>query len=262
MATLDTPDGPMDAIVARPDAPPTAGVVVVQEAFGLTPHIGRVCDRLARHGLLAVAPAFFHRTGSPVLGYGDYASVIPHLVTLTPEGLRNDVAAALGVLDQAGIAPKGRGIIGFCMGGTVALWAGTAFDLGAAVTYYGSGIVDGRFGLPPLLELAPTLRCPWLGNYGDLDEGISVEQVEALRGAAAQATIETEIRRYADAGHGFNCDDRDAYREVSAQDAWEHTLTFFDRHLLVQAQAHGRAQAQQRPAAPQQDSRQQQTQQQ
>ena len=231
MPTLETPDGPMDIIVAEPVGAPSAGVVVVQEAFGLTAHIGQVCERLARHGMLAVAPALFHRTGSPVLAYGDFASVAPHFTALTPDGVRNDVSAALEVLDAAGVAPTGRGIVGFCMGGTVALWAGTVFELGAAVTYYGSGIVEGRLGLPPLVELAPALRCPWLGNYGDLDQSIPPHQVEDLRAAAGTATVETEICRYPRAAHGFNCEDRDAYHQASAIDAWDHTLAFLDRHL-------------------------------
>ena len=85
------------------------------------------------------------------------------------------------------------------MGGSVALVAGTLRPLGAAVTYYGGGVAEGRFGFSPLADLAPTLVSPWLGHFGDLDKGIPVEQVEALRRAAAGAAVETEIYRYADA---------------------------------------------------------------
>ncbi len=231
MRTLSTADGPMDVIVEEPDGPPRGGVVVVQEAFGLTPHIGDVTKRLASDGWLAVTPALFHRTGSPQLEYGDMEAIGPHFAALTADGIRADLEAAIGVLDEAGIAPSGRGIVGFCLGGTVSLWADAELDLGAAVTFYGGGVLQGRFGFPPLVEVAPKVRAPWQGHFGDQDQGIPVEQVEALREAAATAPVETEVWRYAEAGHGFNCDDRDAYHESSAASAWARTLDWFGRHL-------------------------------
>ena len=87
-------------------------------------------------------------------------------------------------------------------------------------------------GFPSLLDIAPELRTPWLGLYGDLDQGIPVDEVEALRRVAAAAPVPTEIVRYPEAGHGFNCDDRpDAYHEPSATDAWRRTLAWFAEHL-------------------------------
>ena len=126
MQTLDTTDGPMDAIVAHPDGPPRGGVVVLQEAFGLTDHIADICERLAAQGWLAVAPALYHRTGAPVLAYDEMDQVAPHFLAVTAEHLDTDLQAALDVLDRAGIAPEQRGVVGFCMGGTIAFWAATA----------------------------------------------------------------------------------------------------------------------------------------
>jgi carboxymethylenebutenolidase len=229
--TTETDDGTMGFMVAEPDAPARGGVVVVQEAFGLTPHIGRVCERLAADGWLAVAPALFHRTGSPVLDYGDIKRIGPHFAKLTPDGLRTDLEATLAVLGDAGVPEASRGMVGFCMGGSVALWAATTFDLGASVTYYGGGLSKPRFGFPPLLEVAGDLRCPWQGHFGDRDQGIPVADVEALRDAVGTAAVEAEVHRYPDAGHGFNCDDRDVFHAPSAELAWSRTLAWFDRHL-------------------------------
>jgi carboxymethylenebutenolidase len=92
-------------------------------------------------------------------------------------------------------------------------------------------VVKGRFGAPSLVELAPSLKTPWLGLYGDLDHGIPVEEVESLREAVAKATVPTEIVRYAEAGHGFHCDARGSYHQASADDAWARTLDWFERHL-------------------------------
>jgi carboxymethylenebutenolidase len=217
--------------VHEPDGDPKGGVVVIQEIFGVNDHIEDVCGRLASAGWLAVAPHLFHRTGDPQLGYTDMEEGRAHAGKMTAEGVLEDVDAAVARLADAGI-PAGRtGIVGFCMGGTIAMLAAVHRDLGAAVTFYGGGVTEGRFGFGSLVDEAPRLRAPWLGLYGDLDTGIPVAGVEELRIAAAKSGQPTEIVRYPDAGHGFNCDQRDSYHEPSATDAWRRTLEWFDRHL-------------------------------
>lgn len=230
--TIDTPDGPMPAALAEPAGTPKGAVVVIQEAFGLTDHIVDVTHRVAGAGWLAVAPALFHRTGSPTFDYGgDLAALLPVLQSMTAEGIDADLRAALDLLAGRGVEPAATGIVGFCMGGSIALHAATALPFGAAVTFYGGGVAEGRFGLPALVDVAPRLRAPWLGLYGDLDTGIPVDQVEALRAAAATAPVETEVVRYAEAEHGFNCDARPSHHPASAADAWARALAWFDRHL-------------------------------
>jgi carboxymethylenebutenolidase len=230
--TLTTADGDMPASVATPSGTARGGVVVVQEAFGVTSHIDSICDRLAAAGYVAIAPALFHRDGSPVMAYTDFEAVRPAMMALTAGGIETDLDAALAYLHDQGLSDSAIGVIGFCMGGTVALFAGTQWKLGAAITFYGGGVAQGRFGFPSLLDIAPDLQSPWLGIYGDLDQGIPVDEVESLRRVAAKAPVATEVVRYPDAGHGFNCNDRpDAYHEPSATDAWERTLAWFAAHL-------------------------------
>jgi carboxymethylenebutenolidase len=229
--TITTTDGDMGLMRSDPDRPARGGVVVVQEAFGLTDHIGSICDRLAADGWLAVAPALYHRTGSPVLSHEDMAAIGPHFSAISPDGLRSDLAATLEVLREAGVDATSTGIVGFCMGGSITLWAATELDLGAAVTFYGGGLSSARFGFPPLIEVASELRTPWQGHFGDLDDGIPVDDVEGLRDAAGGAQVEVEVHRYPEAGHGFNCDDRDAFHPASAAAAWGRTLDWFGRHL-------------------------------
>jgi carboxymethylenebutenolidase len=117
------------------------------------------------------------------------------------------------------------------MGGSVSFLAAARRPLGAAVTFYGGGVAEGRFGMPALVELAPQLQTPWLGLFGDQDQTIPVDQVEALRIAAASAPVATEIVRYADAEHGFHCDARSSYHEASAKEAWALALQWFDTNL-------------------------------
>jgi carboxymethylenebutenolidase len=217
--------------VHEPTGEAKGGLVVIQEAFGVNDHIEDICRRLAEEGWLAVAPHLFHRTGDPKLGYGDFSAVAPHLQALTPDSVLTDLDAALSRLDDAGIEPARRGATGFCMGGTCALICAVERPIGAAVTFYGGGVAEGRFGFPSLIELAPRLGAPWLGLYGDRDQAIPVEQVEELRTAAATSSQPTEIVRYPEAEHGFNCDQRASYHAASSRDAWARMLTWFDRYL-------------------------------
>src|SRR5579859_6173978 len=131
------------------------GIIVVQEAFGVNDHIEDVCRRFADEGWLAVAPHLFHRTGDPKLGYTDMGEIMPHMQALTKDNVLADVDVALAEVARQGIPASRTGITGFCMGGTVTLLVDTERDLGAAVTFYGGGLKEGRFGFPPLIEAAP-----------------------------------------------------------------------------------------------------------
>jgi carboxymethylenebutenolidase len=232
---LDLPGGEaLPVFEAEPDGAPRGAVLVVQEAFGVNDHIEDVTRRFAGAGYRSVAPHLFHRSGDPRLPF-ELERAKPHMARLTRAGLRADLDATLAHLADVGFAQGAVAIVGFCMGGTVAFIEAAARPLGAAASFYGGGILAGRFGSPPLAELAPKLRTPWLGLYGDRDRGIPVEEVEALREAARRAPVPTEVVRYPEAGHGFHCDVRDAYHPPSAQDAWERTLAWFDASLAPRA---------------------------
>ncbi len=232
MPDADATPNPTPLTIRTPAGPRLGGVVVLQEAFGVNEHIEDVCQRLADAGWLAVAPHLFHRTGDPAFGYDvDFAVIGEHMGAVNVATVEVDVDAAVQHLVDAGVERTAIGIVGFCMGGTLALASACRCEIGAAVTFYGGGVITNRFGLPPLVELAPQLRAPWLGLFGDLDNGIPVEQVEQLRAAAATSAVATDIVRYPDAGHGFNCDRRASYHEPSAADAWQRMLTWFDQYL-------------------------------
>jgi carboxymethylenebutenolidase len=229
---VDTPDGPMELYEATPDREARSGVVVIQEAFGVNDHIKDVTRRFAGEGYHAVAPALFHRAGGGTASYEDFSTVLPLYEGLTDDGILIDVDAALAHLRARGVADEHIGIVGFCFGGRVTFLVALERALGAAVGFYGGGIVHGRFPqFPPLIDRAAQLRTPWLGLFGDRDQGIPVDDVEALRAASSEAAVDTEIVRYADAEHGFHCDVRPAYNPEAAADAWGRTLAWFDAHL-------------------------------
>ena len=218
--------------VIAPEGPARGGVVVIQEAFGVTDHIVDVCRRFASAGYHAVAPHLFHRSGDPVLAYDDLTSAMSLIGGLTAEHIDEDVDGAVAALSAVSIEPRNIAIVGFCMGGTVAFHTATRLDLGAAVSFYGGGIAKGRFGYPSQLDAAGRLCTPWLGLFGDRDKGIPAEEVEELRTAVAHAPVDAEIIRYPDAEHGFHCDDRPAvYDEAAARDGWARTLQWFGTHV-------------------------------
>jgi carboxymethylenebutenolidase len=229
--TVESTGGAMGLYEAKPHGAPRGAVIVIQEAFGVTAHIEDVCRRFVADGYLAVAPHIFHRSGDPVIAYDDMQSVIPHVMALNPDDLIADLDAAMKHIQGAGFSPNQVAVVGFCMGGSVVMLAAVRSALGAAVSFYGGGVAQSRFGMPPLLDLAPALKTPWLGMFGDEDASIPVQEVEWLREAAEKASVQTQVIRYAGANHGFHCDARDSYHEPSAKQAWKETLSWLDKHL-------------------------------
>lgn len=228
---LFTPDGPMRTYVSHPAGAPIGGVIVVQEAFGLTGHIERVTDAVAAAGFVAVAPSLYHRSEDQVFGYDDYERLGPVIMRLTPETITMDIDAALGELTRLGHGPSSQGIMGFCLGGSITLATAARLELGAAVTYYGGGISEGRFGMESGLTYGAQLRTPWLGLYGDLDAHIPSDEVEQLRTIVSATAVPTEIIRYAQADHGFHCDERASFHQASSIDAWGRTIGFLTANL-------------------------------
>lgn len=217
--------------LAKPDQEPRGAVVVLQEAFGVNDHIRDICRRFAEAGYVAAAPHLFHRSGDPELGYEDMQEVMPYIMQLQADQIEADIEATLEHLAGLGFDASRVAAVGFCMGGSIAFVAGCYWSLGAAISFYGGGISQSRFGFPPLFDLAPTLQSPWLGLFGDLDGSIPTNEVEGLRTAVGNAAPEAEIVRYPEANHGFHCDARSSYHEPSAKDAWQRTLDFLDAHL-------------------------------
>jgi carboxymethylenebutenolidase len=235
--SIATPDGPMPAYDATPSGASAdgalGGVVVCQEAFGVNDHIEDVTRRFAAAGYRALAPHLFHRTGDPDLSYDNMPAVLEHMQALQGDALLADIDGCLDYLQQAANLPADRvAVVGFCMGGSVAALVAARRRLGAAVSFYGGGVAEGRFGMPPLVEMAPEFATPWLGLYGGRDQGIPVEQTEALRDAARKASVPTELVLYPEAQHGFHCDARPAaYDKEAATDAWQRTLAWLGEYL-------------------------------
>ena len=223
----------MRAYEAMSNGSASTAVIVIPEAFGLNGHIEDITERIAAAGHRAVGLDIFHRSGGGTAPYDDFEKVLPLFEGLTDEGLLDDIDAARAHLQAVGIGDASTGIVGFCFGGRATFLAAVRRPLGASVGFYGGGIVTGRFPqFPPLIDESASLQSPWLGLFGDVDQGIPIADVERLRGALDErTTVDHEIVRFPDADHGFNCDQRPAYHPEAAADAWQRMLAWFNRHL-------------------------------
>ena len=217
--TLTASDGfKLGAYRAEPQGKAKGGVVVIQEIFGVNHHVRAVCDRFAALGYLAVAPAVFDRI-QPNFESGYSPDEIAHARTLIPKvdwaAMLRDVAAAIDNVKSAGKV----GIVGFCMGGTVAFLAAGKLDgLSAAVGYYGGQIAKN-------VDLKP--KVPTLLHFGDQDQSIPMSDVDLIK----QKRSDCEIHVYQGAGHGFSCDERGSYNEAAHKAAWERTLAWFAKYV-------------------------------
>jgi carboxymethylenebutenolidase len=213
----------------------TASIIVIQEAFGVNNNIQRITRRFASEEFFAIAPVLYHRQGvNPVAQYGDMETVAKHRRGMTNELIAQDLNSVIAFLDRYGLADaENIGIVGFCMGGTVAyLGAVTNSRIKAAGVFYGGGIVNPPTeGGIPLIERTGEIKVPVTGFFGGQDQMIPEEHVDKIRDALTEADVESEINVYPDAGHGFFCDERDSYNEAAANDSWDKVLAFFNKHL-------------------------------
>jgi carboxymethylenebutenolidase len=210
--------------VAEPVSAIRGGIVVLHEARGVTEAVRGLVHGLAGEGWLAVAPHLYHRDTAEELD-GDDGQVQQQVERLDGEQMMADTDTAFDWLSEHDISTDRMGVIGFDLGGTVALLVAAERTLGAAVTVEGEGIAEARSAaLPSLLDAAPGLTCPWLGIYGEPVDGERPE-IKQLRDAAASSEVATDVVVYSRSGHRFD-DDPDA-----AADAWQRTLNWFDSHL-------------------------------
>ncbi|MGC2621479.1 MAG: dienelactone hydrolase family protein [Acidobacteriaceae bacterium] len=211
----------LDAYVARPEGEPIAGLVVVQEAFGVNSHIRSVADGYAKDGFLAVAPALFDRIERGVeLSYTgeDMQKGIGLIRQGNADDRVKDVAAALEYARKE--TGKKAGVIGYCLGGSMAWLAATRLDPDVAVGYYGGQIPA---------YAAETPKAPVMLHFGAEDTHIPKAEIDSK---VAAAHPEVQIYWYAGAGHGFSCNDRASYHAEAAKLARERSLEFLKKHLL------------------------------
>ena len=221
---LDAADGHRFAAWrSDPDGPAKGGVVVLHAVYGLTPHMGAVCDRWAEAGYAAIAPALFDRVGRDLVHPYSRDGVEAGrrcFGALAEAQVLADVAACAKVLRDGGPVA----VSGFCTGGTWAWVASATLDFDAQVNFYGSHV-------PSKLDLAP--RCPTIMHYGDNDHAVPLRDIERIR--AAHPTVVVYV--YPGGKHAFFNPEQEAHDAVSAALAWQRSVAFLDRTFGPRASA-------------------------
>src|SRR5213594_779190 len=218
--TLTAEDGQrLAGYRAAPPSAPRAGLVIVQEIFGVNSHIKKVCDGFAADGYVALAPAIFERVEPGfAIGYSpeDIERGRAVRMKIPLDDMVKDVRAAVKALAAEKLPV---GVVGYCLGGTLAWLAATRVDgVACAVGYYGGGVAD---------TATETPRCPVLFHFGETDQSIPPEHHTRIR--AAQPNLPMHI--YPAAGHGFSCDERGSYHKESAALARTRTLEFLAKNV-------------------------------
>ncbi len=230
--------GTMGGYLVHPtDVGPRPAVLVFMEIFGVNAHIRAVTRRVAEEGYVALAPDFFHRTGPGVeYGYDDTGMQegIKLLNQLQADEMVADARAALSFLKRQNFVVGNRlGAMGFCVGGHMTYLAACETDLRAAASFYGGGIAGERgFGgqastIGRTGQIGGRLLC----LFGGQDAHIPMSEVDAVRGALEAHDGRHDVVVYPDADHGFFCDQRAAYDEAAATDAWQRVKTLFAEAL-------------------------------
>ncbi len=209
-------------------------VLVIQEIFGVHEYIADVCRRFARAGYLAVAPELYARQGDPG-AYGEMAKLMAEVVSKVPDAqVLADLDGAVQWAGANGGDLKKVGITGFCWGGRITWLYAAHGPVKAGVAWYGR-LVGQASDLTPKhpVDIAPILKAPVLGLYGEKDTGIPLDTLDKMKAALAQgsaAAKASEFVVYPDAPHAFHADYRPSFRKEPAQDGWKRALAWFKQH--------------------------------
>lgn len=206
-------------LASPPGAGKAPGVIVIQEWWGLVPHIKDVADRFAAAGYVALAPDLFHgkSTREP-----DEAGKL--MMSLNMERAAKDLGGAFDYLKNHDACTGKIGSVGYCMGGGLSLYLATLQPVDACVVYYGALV-----GAKPDLS---RLRGPVLGHYAEHDDWASQDVARGLEKEIRANGQEATFHIYPGTGHAFFNDARpEAYNADASKQSWERTLEFYKRTL-------------------------------
>jgi carboxymethylenebutenolidase len=229
---VPTPDGEFDAHLVLPEAGSGPGIVVLQEIFGVGDYIKEAADRLAGLGYVAMAPDLYWRI-EPGIALGHDEAELGRAFQVSQQldhslAVQDSIAAlrALRELPEVAQAGAQAGVLGFCLGGTLAFGVAIEGDPAVAVCYYGSGIAG-------MLDRADGVTCPVLFHFGGADPYIPREQVDAVgRYADSRPNMECHVQE--GAGHAFDNHVSPMFHQPEpAARAWEITKDFLARTLPV-----------------------------
>lgn len=208
------------AYVAQPDDDARhPGVVLIQEYWGIEPHIRDLAQKLATEGFVVAVPDLYH---GKIATEPDDAEKMMMTVSGNIDKAANEIIGALETVKaMPNVEPKKSGLIGFCLGGLMTFIVAARYpDLGAVVPFY-------AYGYEPAPAEVAKVNAPVLAFYGKQDSSVSSEKVEQAYKAAGK----DYTQKVYDAGHAFMNPDHGAGNEQAAADAWRIMVNFLKEHL-------------------------------
>jgi carboxymethylenebutenolidase len=238
MASVAVQGGNMPVYFARPaNAANPPVILVCMEIFGLHEWVKDITRRVGHLGAYAIAPDYYFRSetnGVDLTKINDMQKLFPIVNAKTDAELFADLDATLAWAKSQGGDTSRLGIMGFCRGGrTVWHYSTHNPNLRAGVAFYGS-LVDKNDAAPKSsIDLAPEVKEPVLGLYGEADAGIPPDQVKQMEAALKAAGKTAELHEYPGAPHGFVADYRPSYRKEAAEDAWNKMIAWFKKYGVL-----------------------------
>lgn len=227
-------DGQMPAsLFTPPGADRKPAVLLLMEAFGLTPHICDIARRIATEGYVVLAPDLYYRELSPTtFAYEAVELAMAMMHQLDLKSTEDDIRAALAFIKaRSGVDPERVGVTGFCLGGGLSFLAACTLsdEIAVAAPFYG-------MVLDEWIDAIDAITVPVYLFFGGVDPFIPGDRVRQIESRFQELGKDYRLKVYADAGHGFFCHERADYNPEAAADAWRELTGFLRQHLFTHPQ--------------------------
>lgn len=227
---ITTPDGQMPAVLLIPHTPDRKPVILLlMEAFGVTPHIRDVATRIAREGYVTVIPDLYYRElPHNKFGYDEVEQAMAMMWQLDfGKPMENDLRATIAYIKaHPFVNPDRIGVTGFCLGGGLTFFTACKLssEIAAAAPFYG-------MVLDEWIDAVKDITVPVYLFFGGRDPFIPGDRIQQINNRFQEQGKNYTLKVYPDAGHGFFCNERADYNRSAAADAWHKLTHFFQQHL-------------------------------
>ncbi|MBD2438229.1 dienelactone hydrolase family protein [Nostoc sp. FACHB-110] len=227
---IPTPSGEMPSILVTPTQPQSQpAILLLMEAFGITPHLRDVAVRIAYEGYTVLIPDLYYRElPNNKFDYDEVEAAMAMMWRLDfGQPMENDIKAALMYLKSLpNVYPDKIGVTGFCLGGGLTFFTAGKLSnyIAAAASFYG-------MVLDEWIEAVKDMTVPVYLFFGGQDPFIPGDRIRQIETRFQELNKEYTLKVYPNAGHGFFCNERPDYNHPAAEDAWRELMQFFEKHL-------------------------------
>jgi carboxymethylenebutenolidase len=227
---ISTPDGQMPAFLYRSvEYGQKPAVMLLMEAFGLTPHIQDVAVRIAHEGYVVLTPDLYYRElPDNKFGYDEVEQAMAMMYRMDfGKPVEEDIKAAIAcVKSQPDVFPDRVGVTGFCLCGGLTFLTACKFsnEIAGAAPFYG-------MVLDEWIEAMNNITVPIYLFHGGVDPFIPPERIQQIEARFKELDKDYRLKVYPNADHGFFCNERSSYNRLAAEDSWNELIRFLNQYL-------------------------------